>query len=74
MLSILGFTRVAGSSSRWARNFLTSSMATGASTSPRVQASSQKRGQTLPQTAGKGFSRLMSSSASSNLPWEASFM
>ena len=44
--------------------FFTSSMATASSTVPRVQASSQRLLQTRPHTAGKGFSFLMSASAS----------
>ena len=59
-----GTWRVAGSSSVWATNFLTSSMATARSTVPRVQASSQRRLQMRPHTAGNGFSRRMSASAS----------
>ena len=68
-----GMNRVALSRSCWAMNRFTSSMATAWSTVPRVQASSQRRLQIRPQTAGKGFSRLMSWSASVNLPWAASF-
>jgi hypothetical protein len=45
-------------------NFFTSSMAMASSTVPRVQASSQRRLQMRPQTAGNGFSFLMSASAS----------
>ncbi len=45
-------------------------MPTGASTSFLVHSSSQRAKQTLPQTAGKGLSFLISSSASPNLPWD----
>ena len=48
----------------WAMNFFTASMATAWSMVPRVQASSQRRLQMRPQTAGKGFSFLISASAS----------
>ena len=40
---------------------------------PLVRASSQRRLQTRPQTAGSGFSFLISASASSYLPWAAIF-
>ena len=45
-------------------NFFTASMATASSIAARVQASSQRWLHTRPQTAGKGFSFLMSASAS----------
>jgi hypothetical protein len=51
----------------------TSSMATASSTVPRVHSVSQRWLQMRPQTAGKGFSFLMSSSASVYFPWAASF-
>ena len=54
-------------------NFFTASMAMGWSMVPRVQASSQRRLQMRPHTAGNGFSRLMSSSASRYLPSAAFF-
>ena len=47
-----------------AMNAFTSSMATASSTSPRVQAASQRLLQMRPHTAGNGFSFLMSASAS----------
>ena len=63
-LSIFGTKRVLASRSFSAMNFLMSSMAIGSSMLPRVQASSQRLLQMRPQTAGNGFSYLMSSSAS----------
>ena len=63
-LSIFGTKRVLASRSFSAMNFLMSSMAIGSSMLPRVQASSQRLLQMRPQTAGNGFSFLMSSSAS----------
>lgn len=47
-----------------AMNFLISSMDSGSSTLPRVQASSQYLRQMEPQTAGNGLSFFMSLSAS----------
>ena len=49
-------------------------MASGSSMLPRVHSSSQRRLQMRPQTAGKGFSFLMSSRASVYRPCAASFM
>ena len=63
-MTFSGMKRVAASRSCWAMKRLTSSMATAWSTVPRVQASSQRRLQMRPHTAGNGFSRLMSWSAS----------
>ena len=53
--------------------FLISSIAIGWSTLPRVHASSQRRLQIAPQTAGNGLSCLISLRASINLPSEAIF-
>ena len=72
-ITFSGTNRVAASRSCWAMKRFTSSMATAWSTVPRVQASSQRRLQMRPHTAGKGFSRLISCRASRYLPWAASF-
>ena len=68
-----GMKRVSAFRSCSAMNFFTASMAMGWSMVPRVQASSQRRLHTRPHTAGNGFSRLMSSSASVYLPSAAFF-
>lgn len=57
--------------SKSATNFLTSSMETGASIVPLVQASSQRLLQILPQTAGNGFCVLMRPTAFWYLPSRA---
>ena len=56
-----------------AMNFLISSIATDWSMVPRVHASSQRLLQIAPQTAGNGFSCLMSFNASMYLPCAAIF-
>ena len=72
-ITFSGTKRCSAFRSCWAMNFFTSSMATAWSMVPRVQASSHRRLHTRPHTAGKGFSFLMSSSASVYFPWAASF-
>ena len=62
--TISGTKRVSALRSCSAMNFFTASMATGWSMVPLVQ----RRLQMRPQTAGNGFSRLMSSRASLYLP------
>ena len=63
-LSMGGIQRVSAFRSCSATNFFRSSMATGASTAPRMQAASQGLLQMRPQMAGKGLSFLMSCRAS----------
>ena len=63
-LHSFGTKRVASCRSWSAMKRLTSSMATASSTAPRVHSVSQRLLQMRPQTAGNGFSFLMSSSAS----------
>ena len=68
---ISGTNPVSELRSRSARKRFMESIATGSSSSPRLQADSHGWWHTRPQIAGRGFSSLISFNASRYFPWAA---